>query len=453
MKPVKLVVTLTLMSVLAACSSTSPEEKLAKQEARSELLNSRVSSSQALVSKLEERLTQANSEDLKYFAPDELKKANEEYKDAKEDLDEIVVDKTEATKSHVGDISEAVFDANTALDAAYVIKKNAELILVDSFDIRNQLLSLNANTIKQFARSYKSLSDDIDDIVEDIADGDLEDARSDNAKLLPKLRGLEISVVKYIELDNAERQLAALKKARANRYAPNAHQQALSAVRIAESTIAADPRATDKIKEAVAAADFELAHTRHMLQAVQELSKVKSSMREGYVTRFETQLLKISQVLGDADFRNLAIAEQAKKITELAAVQKQKLEQLKTSAASSNEEASQLVAAAQSQVAELEQTIANKDNQVQSQVEANTVLTTKISALETANLESQKKALILEKEKLELEAKIQSLSAGKPEQAQPQQQPIEQAQEPVQTEAPVQTEQTAEEEKQENPPA
>lgn len=454
MKHIKILGLILLTATITACSSTSPEEKLAKQEQRNQLLNDRVAKSEALVTALEERLNQSTSDNLKYFAPEQLEDALEAYKDAKEDYDEIAVDRTEATKSQVGDIAEYVQKANMALDAAYNIKTNAETILAESFDIRNQLKTLGAPSIKSFSRLYKSLSDDIDDVVEEVADGDLEDARSENGKLLPKLRALEVNVVKHIKLAKARSQIASLKKERATRYVPNSYQAGLSAVRSAESTIANNPRAEDAIKESVNAAEFQLDRTRHMLQAVQELGKIKSSAREVYLTKYENALHKIAQAAGAEDFRNTSMTAQFDSVATFVASIKQELDSVKMATQASNDEAAKMLQIAKQKASALEQSISKKDKQIQAQEQTNVMLKTKVAELEAAILEKEKQVLLLEKEKLQAQTKKveqASVPAVTPVVVEA---PAPVTEESTDTEQPAQTEDEAEEEQEpSDPPA
>ena len=398
MKQFQLISLVILFAALAGCSSTSPEEKLAKQQQQNKIFAARVSESQAVMDKLTARINQTKADNIKYFAPKKLEDAVDEYRDAKKDYDEIIADKTEATKSQVADIKEAAFKANAALDAAYVIKKNAETILVESFDIRSVLKSLKAPSLKQYARSYKRLSDDIDDIVEDIADGDLEDARTDNGKLLPKLRALEVDVVQYVELSGVRARVASLKKQRASRYVPIAYKKSLSALGTAESTIAANVRDKEKITEVVAKTSFEIDRTSNILQAVQELASVKSNDREIYITKYENQLFKIAKAVAGKDLRNMTLAQQANEIVQLANSRNSALDTIKSSV----EEAA---AETETQLASLKAQVESKESLLQSQAAENSKLKALTTELEVKSQESDKRILELEKELLELKNK------------------------------------------------
>jgi len=406
MKLTKSLLTAILMTTVVACSSTSPEEKLAKQQKRNEVLNQRVSESEQLMNALTSRVEQAKSDNLNYFAPDQLKDALDAYKDAKEDFDEIAADKTEATKSQVADIKEYVFAANTALDAAYTVKKNAETILADAFDVQSQLKSLNAPSIKRFSRSYKNLSDDINDIVEEIADGDLEDARTENGKLMPKLRALEVDVVQYIELTPVKNKLLSLKKSRADKYVPNAYQQASSSIRIADSTVASNPRDKEQIASAVANAQFALARTTQLLQAVQRLAKVRTKDRESYVTEFETLLLNISQAVADKDLRNMSINNQAKEIISLVNTTKSKLDSVNTSIANSNQESQAQIDELNSELASVSALLESTQETLNASQQQNSELEELVQTLEIKALESEKRILELEAAALRTELEL-----------------------------------------------
>ena len=320
----KLIITTCVILALTGCATTA--EKIAKDEQRSVVLNSRSLEAGDKISAFQTRLVQAKIDNLNYFAPDQLEDAIEEFEDAKEEYDDILEDISDATNGKIEDINEYLHNADKELKAAYLIKSNAESILAEAFDIKKQLNKLNAKTINK--RVYSSLMEDIDDVVEEVADGDLEDARSENATLLPKLRAFEITVVKKIELSAVNQKANLLKKARANRLAPISYQQAIAALKSASATISSDPRNNTAIKLAVKNTEFQLDRSSNMLTAVKELAGIRNNDREGYLLNFETQFYNISQALGDKDFRNLRLNEQTKEIITLIADQNKRISEL-----------------------------------------------------------------------------------------------------------------------------
>lgn len=400
MAHIKATATILLTILLAGCSSTS-EEKIAKQEQINQLQNERVSEAEKLMSTLQQRLSQAKLDKLDYFAPEQLEQAQDDYQEALEDFDDIAIDKAQASNDKVGDIAEAVQKSNMALDAAYRIKLNTETIMAESFDIRERIKQLNAPTIKQFTKAYRSISEDIDDIVEDIADGDLEDAREDNAELLPKLRALEVSVVKHIELRQARISLAALKKARAERYIPNMHKLALAKLRAAESTIANAPRDQQQIQQAVTSLTFELDHARHVLQAVQEVSKIKQKTAERYITIFENQLHKVNLSAGGKDMRNLSFNEQFAKLNSLVASLKSKVDQLENSAQKEASMVSEQLQLANNKTSALEQLALTSQAQLKQQQQVNSQLQLKVLKLEQSLIDKEQQLLDSKKQQLQ----------------------------------------------------
>ena len=421
MKRLTLCSTLVFTALLAGCQSTS--EKIAAQEQRAKVQNTRFSESEVQIKALQDRLRQAKQDELPYFAPEMLEEAQDNYQDAKKYFDAMLADRSEATKSKAENIQENVHEANRHLDEAYVTKKNAEMILVDSFDIREQLQTLEAS--KLLPKAYRSLSEDIDDIVEDIADGDLEDAREDNSKLLPKLRAFEVRIVKMIELKTVRTKAEQLKKSGAKRAAPATYQQALSALANAESVITADPRNKENIAAAVFQASFQIDRASNMLQAVKELAGIKRSNRETYLLSYESQLFNISKELADKDLRNLPLKQQAKDILalvqqkngEISDVQAQ-MAALEQSMAAGDKQGDALVAKLNQDKAALKDQLTQKDLAIKAQQDSQAslqqniaTLNEKITEMQKIDLEKQRKLLALEKDNLALQQKLVQLQA------------------------------------------
>jgi len=414
--------TLVLTALLTGCQSTS--EKIAEQEQRAKVQNTRFSESETKVKAFQARLEQAKQDELTYFAPDHLEEAIDSFNDAKEDYDEMLADRSEATKSKSNRILENLQEANGHLDRAYQTKQNAQTILVESFDIRNQLNKLNASSL--LPKPYRTLSRDIDEIVEDIADGDLEDARADNAKLLPKLRAFEVRIVKLIELKTVRAKAETLRKAKAKRTVPATHQQALSALANAESTITADPRNQEAISEAVKQANFQMDRASHMLQSVQELGGIKRANRETYLLGYETQLFNIAKELTETDLRNMPLKQQAVELAELAKAQlakvaeaEAKVTSLQQSVAAGDAKGAQVIATLNQEKADLVTKLQQKDAEIKAQNDSQvslqqniSALNAKISEMEQQDLAKQRKLLDFEKEKLALEQKIIELEGG-----------------------------------------
>jgi len=421
MKRLTLCSTLVLTALLAGCQSTS--EKIAEQEQRAKIQNTRFTESEVQIKALQARLDQAKQDKLAYFAPDVLEEAQDSYKDAKKDFDAMLADRSEATKSKTERIMEDIHEANRHLDAAYLAKKNAETILAESFDIRNQLQKLEAN--KLLPKAYRSLSKDIDDIVEDIADGDLDDAREDNGKLLPKLRAFEVRIVKMVELKTVRTKSEQLKKSGAKRAAPATYQQALSALANAESTITADPRNKENIAEAVGQAEFQLDRANHMLQAVKELAGIKRSNRETYLLGQESQLFNIAQELANKDLRNLPIKQQAKELLKLAQDKNNQISEiaaqlatLEQSMAAGDKQGDAIVANLNKEKSELKLQLQQKSEEIKAQQESQvslqqniSALNTKITEMQTQDLEKQRKLLQFEKDNLALQQQLARLQA------------------------------------------
>lgn len=425
MNCLKSLLVVILLATISGCSSTADD--IVEQEKNTALLNSRFTQSESKIVALTKRFEQAKADNLGYYAPDDYEEALGNYRQAKEEFDDILADRTEATQHKTDEISDLVLESTRALDSANQTKENVETIMVESFDIKAQLQKLHASKLQP--KTYDDLMSDIDDIVEDIADGDLEDARADNAKLLPKLRAFEVRIVKMVELESAVNSLKQLQKAGSHRTTAISYQKSVSAIRAAESIIALNARDKSTIRKAVKSAEFEVNHTKHIFAAVKTLSAMSRSQYEGYLLTTENQLLGVSKALADADYRNKSIAEQAAKITDIANATQLKIKQQRTdidalqaSISAGNKEGAALLATAKQEKLSLEQQIMAQKQSIEALQDTITSNQNSMLNLQKTNFEKDQQLLKLEREKLSLESQVSKLVAqvdalGKPENA------------------------------------
>lgn len=403
MKQLKITALIISTLLITACSSTS-EQRIAKQELVNQQQNALVTRAETLVFALKERLTKAKQDKLDYFASKQMENAREEYSDAMDDFDDISIDKTEASEKVVGRIAEAAQQSNMAIDAAYRIKENTQTILAESFSIQTRLQELGAPSIKSFSRAYRSISETIDDIVEEVADGDLEDAREENAELLPKLRALEVNVVKHIELKEVRSRFNALKKARAERYIPNSNNLVLATLRAAEATIASDPRNQMQIAQAVAKVKFQAQHARHLLQAVQELSKLETKDAEPYLSKYENQLHNIALSAGLSDVRNLSLQAQFETINTQVSNISAELNEYKNNIKDKTLEINTSLKQEQTKATSLQHLLSSTQQQLKQQEQTNLELLRRVEQLDKLRLKQENKILKLESLKQEPES-------------------------------------------------
>ncbi|BDY04735.1 hypothetical protein [Ferrimonas sp. YFM] len=312
---------LILSLLLTGCQSTPKlvEEQQAQAQATEHYLNA-----QSHLEQLESRFSELNAQELSRFAPDQVKEAKEALEEAQEEFDDIRYTPAEADEGDVEDILLAVNQANTALNSANLIRQTAEKELAPTLEMMQILGKLEAASY--YAREMKRAESTLEEMLEDVSDGDLEDAREEQAELLLLLQALEVKTVEKRELSSLAKQLDQMKRNRLAKVVPISFQGAVASLEMAKAVIAADPRNTLAIDQAVTKAEFELDHSRHIAQQVTHLRAMDSDDFEAFVLRAEGRLHKIAQALDGIDRRNLAQDDQAESVTKTIAALKQAMD-------------------------------------------------------------------------------------------------------------------------------
>ncbi|WP_417346874.1 hypothetical protein [Ferrimonas sp.] len=313
--------TLILTLALTGCQSTP---KLVEQQQAQAQATEHYLSAQSHLQTLESRFAELNGKGLSRFAPDQLNEAKEALEEAREEFDDIRYTPAEADEGDVEDILLAVNQANTALDSASLIRDTAEKELAPTLEMMQILQQLEAASF--YPREMKRAESTLADMLEDVADGDLDDAREEQAELLLLLQALEVKTVEKRELSGLVRQLDQMKRNRMAKVVPISFQGAVASLELAKSVIAADPRNTLAIDQAVTKAEFEIDHSRHIAQQVTHLRAMDSDDFEAFVLRAEGRLHKIAQALDGVDRRNLAQDDQTDSVTQAIAALKQAMD-------------------------------------------------------------------------------------------------------------------------------
>ncbi|USD35925.1 hypothetical protein [Ferrimonas sp. SCSIO 43195] len=326
--------------ILGGCQSTP--KIVAEQQADAQATEFFIQA-QSAVDALAQRLTQAQADDLALHAPDLLEEAKDQHKDAQEEFDDIRYTPAEADQGTVDDILVAVLKANQALDSGYLIKQTAEKVLADAMAMRARLQQLDAASY--FGKQMRRAEQQYRDLLEEVADGDIEDAQEGQAELIKLLSAIEIKTVERLTLTGVKKQLASMQKNRLARSAPLSFQRAVASMELAKSVIASDPRNDKAIEAAATQVQFDLDHAQHIAQAVKNLDALDEDDFESYILAQENRLNQVVQALGSDDVRDRpfsqqtqAIVEVATKLTHSAAQQHLEIERLMLSLASHKSE-------------------------------------------------------------------------------------------------------------------
>lgn len=413
----KLLFTLLLSATLMACSSTKNDTPRTAKQLK--VVQNQLTEINQKLDTLKARYEQGRTDRLRYFAPEPFQEAAESMRSASSAAQKYAV--RAPSMSALKDMNKDIDRSNRYLDTAYAIKQNAETILAESFDIESQLNRLNAD--KLYPREYKSLIEDLNEIVEDIADGDLKSAQEDNNELLPELRELEVRVVTQIELEGVRAMLEGLKKNRADRYVPSAYRAALIEHNRAKAVIAQDTRNGGAISQAVADAHFAGSRAEVLIAEMDRLRDISAKTREDYLVRFENMLLNMSKSLLNKDIRNLPFEEQVAKLSSTSSNMDQQVTELQAALEQQQQAAEALTTDQQAQIekmdadkASLWHKIQQQEQQILARSKVQQTLQNKIVELnsvigELQNLNAQQSGQLsqLQKENAELTSELSTL--------------------------------------------
>lgn len=310
-------VTLTL----AGCAS-SPTSSPEAQQAEQKQLAADISAVKASIDKADQTMTTAKENELDWFATTDFNKAQEGLKSAKEYYAKFADKPQDAndtigffnSKTNIQAAREGIDNFTANLTKAETIRSQALTALEDAFANRAQLKKIKADTL--YPDTYKQLDSDLKQLVDQVADGKTDAAITAQPVLLSKQRALEIKAVIKIYLSDAQAKLTQLQKAQTANYAPKTLAQAAAALMDAQAFIAAEPRATAKIKEKADGVMFAVNHAEQVSIAVKKLRAMPQSDDEGYILNFENILLNISNELGAVDSRDKILSKQGELIVQ-----------------------------------------------------------------------------------------------------------------------------------------
>lgn len=320
MKTLNICIACVGLSILTACQSTD-KPAITKNSEVNQQTKYFVEAKTSL-DKLKDDINQGRRDQLAYFAPGTFEQAVEEFDNATEEYMDIGQNGTSSLNVFQSDteqyqeakqeIINYIALANQKLKFSYSIKETAESTLAATFTQQALLTDIGAPKI--YAKDYRDINERIDDLVEYIDEGKVSKAQEQQPELLIDMQALEVRTVRVNALGQLDSDIAYIKKKSLAKYVPISHQQLLTARSNANAIIIATPRATKEIKAAVELAEFELAHLYHTSKEVNALKNTKSKSYEQYLLDKEVLLHTVSESLGTADVRDLAMTKQLEAI-------------------------------------------------------------------------------------------------------------------------------------------
>ncbi|MDP2590682.1 hypothetical protein [Vibrio splendidus] len=322
MRANKVALIISMLFAIAGCQSTPSEQTDANQTTNnnneSTIEVRSFQSVQSVYSEWEAKLE--DHAQLSLYAPENYNELLDAWDDAESIYADLLKDETRLTKSYsiFSSLTYAeAFDEKIALiksnyDSILVLKKKADRVLADSIVQMDYLKFLGADTM--FTSSYKRLYSEYSELFEYVLVDELEDAQEAQVEFLNNARLLEVKVAHKKYIEPLKDELEFLEDEDFDDVAPLTFAKAASQIALAESQVKASPREKSIIEDAVYAAEFELNHVRSVAHEVKVLASVKGDKFEQSVLNAENQLLSISQVVNDEDYRDVGLRQQSQKI-------------------------------------------------------------------------------------------------------------------------------------------
>ncbi|MGF1799631.1 ATPase [Vibrio gigantis] len=322
MRANKVALTISMLFAISGCQSTPSEQTDANQTTNnnneSTIEVRSFQSVQSVYSEWEAKLE--DHAQLSLYAPENYNELLDAWDDAESIYADLLKDETRITKSYsiFSSLTYAeAFDEKIALiksnyDSILVLKTKADRVLADSIVQMDYLKFLGADTL--FTSSYKRLYSEYSELFEYVLVDELEDAQEAQVEFLNNARLLEVKVAHKKYIEPLKDELEFLEDEDFDDVAPLTFAKAASQIALAESQVKASPREKSIIEDAVHAAEFELNHVRSVVHEVKVLASVKGDKFEQSVLNAENQLLSISKVVNDEDYRDVGLRQQSQKI-------------------------------------------------------------------------------------------------------------------------------------------
>ncbi|UPR46491.1 ATPase [Vibrio cyclitrophicus] len=321
MRANKVALVISMLFAISGCQSTPSEQTDANQTTNNNESTVEVRSFQSVQSVYSEwEVKLEDHAQLSLYAPENYNELLDAWDDAESIYADLLKDESRLTKSYsiFSSLTYAeAFDEKIALiksnyDSILALKKKADRVLADSIVQMDYLKFLGADTM--FTSSYKRLYSEYSELFEYVLVDELEDAQEAQVEFLNNARLLEVKVAHKKYIEPLKNELEFLEDEDFDDVAPLTFAKAASQIALAESQVKASPREKSIIEDAVHAAEFELNHVRSVVHEVKVLASVKGDKFEQSVLNAENQLLSISQIVNDEDYRDVGLRQQSQKI-------------------------------------------------------------------------------------------------------------------------------------------
>ncbi len=275
-------VLLSLCAVITACA---PSPTPVRTDA-AVLTESR---SADAVNRLGNALADARAARLNVLAPENFRKAENAFRDARNGLE---------NGDRADRIDRKVLASRAYLKKAEASAEIARTVLADALEAREMARSAGATA---FEKAYRRVEDDFLDLTRAIERDNLPAAERGREAVIADYRQLEIRAIEEATIGDVRSLIAGAAAAGAEDRCPRTYREATEQLAATEAFISANPHATEKMQAMAAEARFQA----NRLVAITDASNRLETMDpEAIALLMESHLHAIASHLGAQDLRN-----------------------------------------------------------------------------------------------------------------------------------------------------
>ena len=253
-----------------------------------------------LVSQLETDLAAAKSNQVDVLSPKLFKEAQSAFMKAKQGLEK---------GAKLSAISQYVADGNASLKKAQEIAQVSRTILGQTNKARDNALKVGADKLGQ---PYDRVENKYLQLTTAIERDNLSYAQENAAEVQAAFRDLEIMAIKDTAIGSARKMMADADKAKVQKIAPTAYDDALKALNEADTYIGQNPYEADTISQKAAHAEFM---ARRMMTISENTQKFKQMTPEASALYVESLLGRLGKTMNVGDLRDKGVEDQFSTLT------------------------------------------------------------------------------------------------------------------------------------------
>ncbi len=253
-----------------------------------------------LVNQLDADLATARANQVDVLSPGLYREALSAFIKAKQSLEK---------GAKLSAINDYVVQGNTSLKKAEEIAQVSRTILGETNKARDNALKVGADRLGE---PYMKVEKRYLKLTKAIENDNLSYAQKNAAEVRAAFRDLEIMAIKNSAIGDARKMMADADKARIQKTAPTAYNDALQALNEADAYIGQNPYEADTISQKAAHAEFM---ARRMMTISENSQKFKAMTPEASALYVESLIERLGQPMNAGDLRDKGVEGQLSSLT------------------------------------------------------------------------------------------------------------------------------------------